>query len=111
MAVSLLSDCCDRQEASLLRAAAVVAGMSVSVNTVLSQLEREPGEFIVDPWVSERATFVAEQRGGSLLLLICCVTERTIRSATGTATSERSVGFSTGRRPLIGRTRLRLGTL
>ena len=42
--------------------AAVVPGMSVSVNTVMSQLEREPGEFIVDPWVSERATLVAEQR-------------------------------------------------
>jgi hypothetical protein len=42
--------------------AAVVPGVSVSVNTVLSQLEREPGEFIVDPWVRERATLVAEQR-------------------------------------------------
>jgi hypothetical protein len=28
---------------------------------VLSELERQPGEFIVDPWVSERATLVAEQ--------------------------------------------------
>jgi GNAT superfamily N-acetyltransferase len=36
--------------------------MSVSVNTVLSSLERQPGEFIVDPWVSERVTLVAEQR-------------------------------------------------
>jgi GNAT superfamily N-acetyltransferase len=44
-------------------AGVVVPGVSVSVNTVLSQLEREPGEFIVDPWVSERATLVAEQRG------------------------------------------------
>jgi GNAT superfamily N-acetyltransferase len=43
-------------------AAAVVPGVSASVNTVLSQLEREPGEFIVDPWVSERVTLVAEQR-------------------------------------------------
>ena len=43
-------------------AAAVVPGMSVSVATVLGQLEREPGEFIVDPWVSERVTLVAEQR-------------------------------------------------
>src|SRR5919201_5653221 len=43
-------------------AAAVVPGVSVSVNTVMSQLEREPGEFIVDPWVSRRATLVAEQR-------------------------------------------------
>jgi len=42
---------------------AVVPGISVSVNTVLSQLERDPGEFIVDPWVAERATQVAEQRG------------------------------------------------
>jgi GNAT superfamily N-acetyltransferase len=43
-------------------AAAVVPGVSVSVNAVLSQLEREPGEFIVDPWVVERTTLVAEQR-------------------------------------------------
>ena len=42
---------------------AVVPGVSVSINTVLSQLERDPGEFIVDPWVAERATLVAEQRG------------------------------------------------
>jgi GNAT superfamily N-acetyltransferase len=42
--------------------AAVVPGISVSVNAVMSQLEREPGEFIVDPWVVERATLVAEQR-------------------------------------------------
>ena len=44
-------------------AAAVMPGASVSVNTVLSQLEREPDEFIVDPWVSERRTLVAEQSG------------------------------------------------
>jgi hypothetical protein len=43
-------------------AEAVVPGISVSVNTVLSSLERQPGEFIVDPWVSERVTLVAEQR-------------------------------------------------
>jgi GNAT superfamily N-acetyltransferase len=42
-------------------AAAVVPGPGVSVAAVLSQLEREPGEFIVDPWVAERATLVAEQ--------------------------------------------------
>ena len=42
---------------------AVVPGVAVSVNTVMSQLERDPGEFIVDPWVAERATLVAEQRG------------------------------------------------
>lgn len=42
---------------------AVVPGLSVSVNTVMSQLEREPAEFIVDPWVVERVTLVAEHRG------------------------------------------------
>lgn len=41
---------------------AVVPGVTVSVNTVLSQLERQPGEPIVDPWVSERLTLVAQQR-------------------------------------------------
>jgi len=43
-------------------AAAVVPGLSVSVAAMLSHLERQPGEYIVDPWVSERLTFVAEQR-------------------------------------------------
>jgi GNAT superfamily N-acetyltransferase len=43
-------------------AAAVVPGLAVSVATMLSHLEREPGEYIVDPWVSERLTLVAEQR-------------------------------------------------
>jgi GNAT superfamily N-acetyltransferase len=43
-------------------AAAVVPGLGVSVSAVLSDLERQPGEAIVDPWVSERLTLVAEQR-------------------------------------------------
>jgi len=43
-------------------AAAVVPGMSASVSTVLSALERQPGEFIEDPWVSERVTLVADQQ-------------------------------------------------
>lgn len=42
-------------------AAAVVPGLSLSVAAMLSHLEREPGEFIVDPWVTERATLVAEE--------------------------------------------------
>jgi len=55
----------DRDQLTMLinsHAAAVVPGMAVSVSTVLSSLERQPGEFIVDPWVSERATLVAEQQ-------------------------------------------------
>lgn len=42
--------------------AAVVPGVSVSVNTVLSRLERRPDEFVTDPWVGERTTLVAEHR-------------------------------------------------
>jgi len=43
-------------------AEAVVPGMSVSVSAVLSSLERQPAEFIEDPWESERLTLVAELR-------------------------------------------------
>jgi GNAT superfamily N-acetyltransferase len=42
-------------------AEAVVPGMGVSVSTLLSSLERQPGEFIEDPWVQERMTLVAVQ--------------------------------------------------
>jgi GNAT superfamily N-acetyltransferase len=42
---------------------AVVPGLGASVSTVLSSLERRPGEFIEDPWVSERVTLVAVQQG------------------------------------------------
>jgi GNAT superfamily N-acetyltransferase len=55
----------DRDQLSQLvntHAQAVVPGMSASVSTVLSSLERQPGEFITDPWVSERVTLVAEQQ-------------------------------------------------
>jgi GNAT superfamily N-acetyltransferase len=41
---------------------AVLPGLSVSANAVLSQLEREPAEFIVDPWIAERVTLVAVER-------------------------------------------------
>jgi GNAT superfamily N-acetyltransferase len=52
------------QVTSLVNAhiAAVVPAVGVSVSGLMSQLEREPGEFIVDPWVIERVTLVAEQR-------------------------------------------------
>lgn len=42
---------------------AVMPGVSVPQNTVLAQLERDPSEFIVDPWVAERRMLVAEERG------------------------------------------------
>lgn len=42
---------------------AVLPGVSITINTVLNQLEHEPDEFIVDPWVRQRTTLVGEQRG------------------------------------------------
>jgi GNAT superfamily N-acetyltransferase len=56
----------DRDQLTALvnaHAEVVVPGVAVPVNGVLSQLEREPGEFVVDPWVVSRTTLVAEQRG------------------------------------------------
>lgn len=41
---------------------AVLPGVTVSPNAVLSQLEREPGEYVVDPWVAQRHTLVAVHR-------------------------------------------------
>lgn len=38
---------------------AVLPGVTVSPNAVLSQLEREPDETVVDPWVLRRHTLVA----------------------------------------------------
>ncbi len=56
----------DREQLTALvnaHIAAVTPGATVSVNRVLSQLEREPGEFLLDRWVTTRTTLVAEQRG------------------------------------------------
>ncbi|MFF0447684.1 N-acetyltransferase [Streptomyces sp. NPDC004609] len=53
----------DRDQLTVLvntHAAAVIPGASVSVNTVLSSLERCPEEYVTDPWVAERLTFVVE---------------------------------------------------
>jgi hypothetical protein len=42
-----------------LHVAAVIPGIVLSVNAVLSQLEREPYENVVDPWVAQRLCLVA----------------------------------------------------
>jgi hypothetical protein len=42
---------------------AVLPGGSLPQNAVMGQLERDAGEFIVDPWVAERRILVAEERG------------------------------------------------
>lgn len=39
--------------------AVVVPGWAVPVAALLGQLEREPSEYVVDPWVTERTTLVA----------------------------------------------------
>ena len=39
--------------------AAVVPGWSLPVSSLLAQLEREPAEYVVDPWVVDRVTLVA----------------------------------------------------
>jgi GNAT superfamily N-acetyltransferase len=65
----------DREQLTALvnaHVAAVIPGVTVSVNALLNQLEREPGEAIVDPWVIERRTLVAVEHdaivGGAHLL-------------------------------------------
>jgi GNAT superfamily N-acetyltransferase len=55
----------DREQLTALvntHVGAVVPGVSVSVNALMSQLEREPDESTVDPWVIERRTLVALER-------------------------------------------------
>jgi len=55
----------DREQVTALvnaHVGAVVPNVSVSVQGLMSQLEREPGEFIVDPWVAERITLIAIER-------------------------------------------------
>ncbi len=37
----------------------MLPGVALSTNVVLNQLEREPGELIVDPWVAQRCCLVA----------------------------------------------------
>jgi GNAT superfamily N-acetyltransferase len=72
-------------------AEAVVPGMRASVSTVLAALERRPGEFIEDPWVSERVTLVAEQQhrvAAAAHLLRYFADERAGRAARGTGTIE-----------------------
>ncbi len=67
-------------------AGAVVPGMGVSVSAVLSSLERQPGEFIEDPWVQDRMTLVAEQAdriSAAAHLLRCFADERAGVAARG----------------------------
>lgn len=47
-----------------LHVAAVIPGVVLSVNAVLTQLEREPHENIVDPWIAERCCLVAVRDEG-----------------------------------------------
>ena len=95
----------DRQQLTDLvnsHAQAVVPGLGISVSALLSELERQPGEFIVDPWVSERATLVAGQNGrvsAAAHLLRYYPDER---AGQRTAAPERSAGCCFGPRPRRG---------
>jgi GNAT superfamily N-acetyltransferase len=42
--------------------AAVVPGWSLPVSALLAQFEREPAQYVVDPWVVDRTTLVAVER-------------------------------------------------
>jgi GNAT superfamily N-acetyltransferase len=67
---------------------AVLPGVSVSPNAVLSQLEREPGEVLVDPWVDTRQTLVAIRRDR----LVAAVHLRTYASEERVAPDYRGAG-------------------
>lgn len=41
----------------------VVPGWAVSTAVLLAQIERDPGQYVTDPWVDDRATLVAEVAG------------------------------------------------
>src|SRR5215467_3315205 len=79
-------------------AAAVVPGIGVSVSTLLGHLERQPGEAIVDPWVSERATLVACTVTGWWPPPICCATTPTSAPGRRTGAPGRSPGCCFGPR-------------
>jgi hypothetical protein len=97
----------DREHVTALvnaHVAAVVPGVSVSVNTVLSQLEHEPGEFIVDPWIAERKGWWRSSALASSRPHTFCGTGPMSGSARRTAVRGRSAGSSSGRTRRSGRT-------
>jgi GNAT superfamily N-acetyltransferase len=56
----------DRDQLAVLvnaHVASVVPGWAVSTAVLLAQIERDPGQYVTDPWVDERATLVAEVSG------------------------------------------------
>jgi GNAT superfamily N-acetyltransferase len=67
---------------------AVMPGVSVSPNAVLSQLEREPDEVLVDPWVATRHTLVAIRNDR----LVAAVHLRTYASGERVAPDYRGAG-------------------
>lgn len=81
----------DRDQLSALinlHVAAVIPGVVLSVNTVLSQLEREPGESIVDPWVAERCCLVVEREHR----IVAAVLLHRFRADSDVGTNYRGVG-------------------
>lgn len=64
----------------------VLPGVALSVNAVMSQLEHEPGEFIVDPWVegpSDARRHRARPRGGGSSPASICIPRTRERAVPG----------------------------
>lgn len=56
----------DREQLTRLASAhvaAAVPGASIPASTLLNQLERPLGEYVIGPWVTDLSTFVAVERG------------------------------------------------
>ncbi len=84
-------ECRDRDQLTALinlHVAAVIPGVVLSVNTVLGQLEREPQENIVDPWVAERRCLVAERSDG----IVAAALLHRFRSDADVSESYRGIG-------------------
>ena len=78
---------------------AIIPGCSIPVATLLSQMERDPGEYIVDPWVIERETWVAIEADR----LVAAVHLHRYGSDPSVGASPSSASMSGRRRPPISR--------
>jgi GNAT superfamily N-acetyltransferase len=66
----------------------VVPGWAVSTAVLLAQIERDPGQYVTDPWVDDRATLVAEVAGR----LVAAAHLRRYRSSPDVAQDWRGAG-------------------
>jgi hypothetical protein len=76
--------------------AAVLPGSALPVSALLAQFEREPAQYVVDPWVIDRVTLVAIERDRVLPGPTSSGTAPTRASCPTTTTRGRSPGSSRG---------------